>query len=499
VKPSAPREAFGPEDTPAAAAQAPAAGRSGRSSPRRRLTRKQFLVGTASGALGLAGLYALVDRLAVAPPRRPAQTLPPEQHLLQGVRETVDNDVLVLVPPLHHAVLTFAVASGLSGRVLRQAQRELETLLVELEGRYEPTPAGLGITVAWGLPYFQNAVPELAERYLPFDGRASAAQTRPVRVLIDAVRFPSDPEETILEQNAAAVLLRSDHRDAIEYAATELTRGRFWQPTSLRRGFVGGGLPKQMALAAGVPGAELIPDTAELFLGFTSTQKNGLGPERIANIETLGYSDGGPGGYFRGGTTMHLSHLREDIQAWYSRFTYSERADRTFQPGITLMPGTLTITPTDPVAGPATVERNLFAYRRAGAIGHAASLHPASRLQADVVGPDGTLYKKNTAIPQRADFNTLDNPFYWTADPDRDQMRSEPAAGLHFVVFHPTSDDFHRNRLAMDGVMPDGTTIDLTPRERGQGMNSVLHTTHRQNFLVPPRRHRAFPLAELLA
>jgi hypothetical protein len=27
----------------------------------------------------------------------------------------------------------------------------------------------------------------------------------------------------------------------------------------------------------------------------------------------------------------------------------------------------------------------------------------------------------------------------------------------------------------------------------------VLTTTHRQNFLVPPRRHRSFPLAELRA
>jgi len=25
----------------------------------------------------------------------------------------------------------------------------------------------------------------------------------------------------------------------------------------------------------------------------------------------------------------------------------------------------------------------------------------------------------------------------------------------------------------------------------------VLTTTHRQNFLVPPRRHRSFPLSEL--
>ena len=42
-------------------------------------------------------------------------------------------------------------------------------------------------------------------------------------------------------------------------------------------------------MAASVPGADLIPDTAELFLGFTSTQKDDLGPSRIANHETLGY------------------------------------------------------------------------------------------------------------------------------------------------------------------------------------------------------------------
>jgi hypothetical protein len=76
-------------------------------------------------------------------------------------------------------------------------------------------------------------------------------------------------------------------------------------------------------------------------------------------------------------------------------------------------------------------------------------------------------------------------------------MQPGPRAGLHFVVFNPSSDDFHRNRLAMDGVLPDGTKLRLEARERNQGFNSVLRTTHRQNFLVPPRRHRSFPLAEL--
>ncbi len=49
----------------------------------------------------------------------------------------------------------------------------------------------------------------------------------------------------------------------------------------------------------------------------------------------------------------------------------------------------------------------------------------------------------------------------------------------------------------MDGVLPDGTRLQFASGDRGQGFNTVLRTTHRQNFLVPPRRHRSFPLAEL--
>jgi hypothetical protein len=136
-------------------------------------------------------------------------------------------------------------------------------------------------------------------------------------------------------------------------------------------------------------------------------------------------------------------------------------------------------------------------FRDTGRIGHSAAIQTTSRLQRDIVGEDATHYPRGTAIPQRADFNTLDNPFAWSSDPKRDQMQDSPAAGVHFVVFNPSSDDFHRNRLAMDGVLPDGTHLPLPARARGQGFNSILRTTHRQNFLVPPRRHRSFPLAEL--
>src|SRR4029079_5804914 len=91
------------------------------------------------------------------------------------------------------------------------------------------------------------------------------------------------------------------------------------------------------------PGAVLSPAQAELFLGFTSTQKASLGPGRIANIETLGYSDGGPGGYFRRGPTMHLSHLFEDLEGWYLTFDHGQRLETIFRPGQQAREGVQTV------------------------------------------------------------------------------------------------------------------------------------------------------------
>ena len=248
-----------------------------------------------------------------------------------------------------------------------------------------------------------------------------------------------------------------------------------------------------MAVAAGVKGSYLIPDHSELFLGFTSTQKAGLGPPKIANIEELGFS---PGGYFAQGTHLAVSHITENLEAWYVNFPHDERVSTVFRPGLKVGEDVLTVPQgPDEVVDAARVKRD---FRRTKQIGHSASLQTASRLASTAVGRSGAVYGPGTAIPHRADFNTLDNPFFWSADPVRDAMSDTPAAGVHFVVFNPSSDDFNRTRLAMDGVLPDGTKLPFAPRDRGQGFNSILRTTHRQNFLVPPRRHRSFPLVELL-
>jgi hypothetical protein len=467
-----------------------------------RLTRKQLLGGAAATALGATGVYELVDRLASSPRRTGSRSLLPEQHVLEGVRTVQNDGVAVIVPPLHHQVVTATVRGEETTAALRAAQEELERRLAGLEADYESTPAGLGVTVAWGLPYFRRFVPGQARRYLPVDRRASRARGRTVSALLDARRFPSDPDETMLEANDVAILLRSDVLEHIQDAADRLFgRDDLFRVTSIRKGFAGGGfeggqsLPQKMAVAAGVPGADLIPEGSELFLGFTSTQKAGLGPPRIANLETLAFADGGRDGYFVHGTHMHLSHIAEDLEAWYVNFTFAERAATVFRPGLAVAHGKQTVA--QPLEHAATVDANVRDYGANGQIGHSAAIQTASRLQRDVVGRDGTRYEKGTAIPHRADFNTLDNPFFWSAERLKDGMSDEPRAGVHFVVFNPTSDDFNRGRLAMDGVLPDGTHLAFPPGSRGQGFNAVLTTTHRQNFLVPPRRHRSFPLVEL--
>ena len=137
-----------------------------------RLTRRDFVGGAAAAALGAAGIYELVDRLAGAPKRKAASSHLPEQHHLQNLAVVEDNGVEVVVPPLHNELVTAQLRVGESRGSLRKAQAELEHALGRLDERLEFSPAGLGVTVAWGLPYFRRYVPNLADEHVPLDLRA---------------------------------------------------------------------------------------------------------------------------------------------------------------------------------------------------------------------------------------------------------------------------------------------------------------------------------------
>jgi hypothetical protein len=49
--------------------------------------------------------------------------------------------------------------------------------------------------------------------------------------------------------------------------------------------------------------------------------------------------------------------------------------------------------------------------------------------------------------------------------------------------------------------MPNGTNFREAPYsipDVNNGINARMHASHRQNYVIPPRRNRSFPLAELL-
>ena len=158
---------------------------------------------------------------------------------------------------------------------------------------------------------------------------------------------------------------------------------------------------------------------------------------------------------------MHVSHIFEDLAAVVPSFSHAERVATVFRPTVKVAVGHADRAR----RGRRTSRRRATTSATTGAStrsGTAPRSRPPRGSRRTYAGRTGRVYPKGTAIPQRADFNTLDNPFFWSAHPDaRRHDRRAPPPGVHFVVFNPTSDDFHRNRLAMDGVMPDGTKLPL--------------------------------------
>src|SRR5216683_2242998 len=145
--------------------------------PRGNLSRRRLLKGTAGtlgAALGSAGIYKMIDTIAEPPDRPAAATSPPmqEQYLLQneqvvrvngsGVKSS-NGRIPVRVPALHDHVITATLNVSANAKALQEAQHHLESVLLGLERQFAPTPAGVGITVAWGLRYFHHYIPSLGK------------------------------------------------------------------------------------------------------------------------------------------------------------------------------------------------------------------------------------------------------------------------------------------------------------------------------------------------
>ena len=194
---------------------------------------------------------------------------------------------------------------------------------------------------------------------------------------------------------------------------------------------------------------------------------------------------------------MHLSHLFEDLAAWYQIFDFQDRVDTTFRPELTFRATRRRFrkgrTTCRSRAHVRTRLRSAPADRAFGldAAGVAASRTTSSASTARV-------YPKGTAVPSARRLQHARQP-----------VLLDCPRGPRHVLRRA------RGRPPLRRLQPDERRLPADAPRDGRraarrrsgsssrleasaaGFNSILATTHRQNFLVPPRAHRSFPLSEL--
>ncbi|MGH9476927.1 MAG: DUF7405 family protein [Terriglobales bacterium] len=443
-----------------------------------------------------AGVVNYAKRVAGKPPLT--------QYELPGVTLEDHVGVPVAVVPLWHAVVTARLNIPKSDkRALQLAQKRLTAALDAVEAVYPLQPGGILTQVAYGLSYFREWIPAaVADQFMP---RALDDQGKPGAWAVnDSIKFPKDPAHLVLENNDISFHFKSDFKHHLNDVLRALFRpgvhtlngipaqslylGDLFTVTSIRRGFAGRGMPRAEAVRLRIPGADKIPAGAMLFMGFTSSHLHGLAQGGLPSFETLpGYTDQTPTSYFAHGTMMHLSHIEIDLEAWYA-LDHQARLHRMFNPRRTETPEILS-----PSQAPATstfkpqLEEDAKAHHL---IGHNAQMQFLSRLTADTTTVYGEKLPRGSVIFLRQDFDTVENPFQFNAAAP---ISATPKAGVHFIGFAPSGQLFEKIRKEMDG-MDLQKKYNLPPENTG--FTKFLVTTHRQNYLEPPRAHRSFPLAE---
>ena len=409
------------------------------------------------------------------------------------------------MPPLHHRVVTARVTveetparCGTRGGA-RAGARALEAEYPDLPGRSR-RHRRLGTAVLPALVPAQHAArsPSTCAR------RRRAARGPRTRGRGPVPERPRRDDPRAERRRRAASQRRPRARSTTAQKRLFDELDGIFAVTSIRSGFVGGGFDGRRACRSGWRSAARHPRRASSSrrrpsCSSASRRRSSTrsGPPRIANIETLGYARAPRRVLRRRDAHAPLAHLTRTCNAWYLNFDHGERVDAMFRPGSTS-------SRTGRRSGrrrPTSDDRAEFArdFARHGRIGHAARSSRPRAFSATSSARDGTLYPKGTAVPQRADFNTLDNPFAWSADPARRQDARRAGRGVHFVVFNPTARRLHGACASRwTASCPTGRPAPLrTARASARGSTPSSHATHRQNFLVPPRAHRSFPLSEL--
>lgn len=486
---------------------------------RRALLKGAGAMATALGTLKLAGEHTTIpQRMKLA-----ASSLPDIQFDIGAFTaqpQTLNDgggNVVAALPPRHTVFLT----ARLNRTPTKSDQQMLAGALNTIEANYPFAAGGIITFISYGIPYF-NRLPGGLNGSLVASHMPRLASNNSRFVLEEAVPSPTDvspknpgiTKQTFnvpvaIESNDFLITIRSDDDSFISdvlawLGGSNSLSGRPIQSpalfnglatvTSSRAMFAQLGLPAIVAANAGLPYANEIHPQSPMWMSFLDQQVNGAGPAAIctfAGNSSAHLTTARPGDYFDNGSIQHLSHVIQDLAQFYARPNgtdagepFTERVQYMFRSNpIPSVGNTDQFTNSGgPSFFPNVFQGTGDAAANAQAIntfqgehrlGHLTCLQRSSRAS------DGTPIHIRMDGPG---FDNLDVP----------DGSNQPK--LQFTIFVPTAEFFRVmrvNQASLDlqqqfGVNPDDN-----------GLERFTTATRRQNFLIPPRRNRAFPLVEL--
>jgi hypothetical protein len=501
------------------------------------------------GAAGVLATQAgMLEQLA---------TMPNRLALAAGPLPNIQFDIGNFIPPAFTVegvlvrfgpVFTVMIPGRLTRNPTRWDQERLSAVLGALEAHFPFSPQGLFAMMAYGLPYFRRLPQAMVASHMP---RLATDHAR--WALEEAVPSPTDviggmvggPNATIpnvtkdrfnvnvrIESNDVLLTLRSDSLRNIgeAYAFVAGTMDgliRFGTPRMI---FQQPGLTRKVADANDLEYATRINPISPMWMGFMDQQTDSSAAAQTVTFEgsSVGrLTTATPADYFANGSIQIFNHNILDLYQFYSlpgqdsrhpdgedfpeRIMYMFRANQI---------GSLNGLPAQPTGdsftnggGPSAVANKfqgtndtfLSAQDQAGKF--APGMTPAQQQRATFtglsrIGHEQALQRSSRAADgtplhirmDGAGFDSMDVPAFQEFPNGRQMAAGTNQPKLQFSAFVQTSEFFRlmrANAAAQDLQKQFGTDGD------DNGLERFTTATRRQNFLIPSRRHRSFPLLEL--
>jgi hypothetical protein len=322
--------------------------------------------------------------------------------------------------------------------------RLLESRLRTLERHFDWGHKGLLFTVSWGPSYFRllrvpSPIPEATS--------LSSFEHPSIDNFDMCIHLACDDNERLSQIEAALVHGKKLHGVS---ESLSLRPALTWRET--RTGFTGVGIPARHQNVKGIPGGDPVPAASPLFMGFKSGMRKNQASEDAVTIAK---------GPFAGGTTMHVSYMRETLGDWYQKLSEQDRRSLMFSPE-TDAAGEQRIIE-DKTDTSADTKQIVTAIKKYGMVGHSQATAQAR--------------KHGSPLIIRRDFNTIDDDY----------------AGLHFVSVHQTIEDFVVTRNAMNAHGAHNINKKVTAT-KNNGINAFIKVRRRANYIMPSRPERSFPL-----